>query len=253
MSKINFRSQILPHLVAIVVFLTISVVFYSPIFFENKVPQQGDVLHGFGAGQEINEYRKVTGEEALWTNSMFGGMPAYLISVLYPGEDVVQVLHNIYALWLPRTPSIVFKAMVGFYILLLVFGVRPYLAIAGAIAYGLGTFNLISLEAGHIWKVDAIAYMPLVLAGIHLGLKGNKIWGFTLTALGLAFELDANHLQITYYLMLVVLCYGIAMLVHAIRNKQLKNIFHQCGSRGGSSPAGRRHHRRKAMGCLPVR
>lgn len=229
MSRINFSKQwaasrILPHLVAVVVFLIITVIFYSPIFFENKVPRQGDVLQGLGAGQEINEYREATGEEALWTNSMFGGMPAYLISVLYPGEEVVNVLHNIYSLWLPRTPDIIFKAMISFYILLLAFGVRPYLAIAGAIAYGLGTFNLISLEAGHIWKVDAIAYMPIVLAGIHLTLKSKRIWGFTLTALALAFEIDANHLQITYYLLLVVLCYGITMLVYAIRNNQFKEF-----------------------------
>lgn len=222
MRNISFKSQVLPHIIAIVVFLVITVVFFSPIFFGNKAIQQSDVLQGLGAGQEIKEYREATGEEPLWTNSMFGGMPAYLISVLYPGEEILNTLHNIYSLWLPRTPDLIFKAMLSFYILLLVFGIRPYLAIAGAIAFGLGTYNLISIEAGHIWKVDAIAYMPLVLAGIHTTLKGNRIWGFTLTALALAFEIDSNHLQITYYLLLIVLIYGIAMLIHAIRQHHLK-------------------------------
>lgn len=222
MRKINFKSQVLPHIIAVAIFLVITIVFFSPIFFGNKVMQQSDVLQGLGAGQEIREYREATGEEPLWTNSMFGGMPAYLIDILYPGEEIINTLHQIYSFWLPRTPDLIFKAMLSFYILLLLFGVRPYLAIAGAIAFGLGTFNLISLEAGHIWKVDAIAYMPLVLAGIHTTLKGNRIWGFTLTALALAFEIDSNHLQITYYLMLIVLIYGVAMLIHAIRRHELK-------------------------------
>ncbi len=220
--RIDFKSHILPHLVAIAVFLLVTVLFFSPIFFSNQAIQQSDILYGSGAGQEINEYRQATGQEALWTNSMFGGMPAYLINVLYPGEQIVNTLQDIYTLWLPRTPGLVFISMLSFYILLLVFSIRPYLAMAGAIAFGLGTFNLISLEAGHIWKVDAIAYMPLVLAGIHTAMRGHRIWGFTLTALALAFEINSNHLQITYYLLLTVLIYGITMLVYAIRQKALK-------------------------------
>ncbi len=229
MLRIQFKSQVLPHLIAIAVFLVITLVFFHPIFFGNKAIQQSDVLQGIGAGQEIKEYREATGEEPLWTNSMFGGMPAYLISVVYPGEGIVNTLQTIYSLWLPRTPGIIFKAMLSFYILLLVFGIRPYVAIAGAIAFGLGTFNMISLEAGHVWKVDAIAYMPLVLAGIHVALKGNRMWGFTLTALALAFEIDSNHLQVTYYLLLIVILYGVASLVHAIRVKQLQPLMLNVG------------------------
>jgi len=222
MLKIDFKKQVLPHVVAIVIFLVVTIVFFSPMFFENKSIQQTDVIMGLSSGQEIKEYRERTGEEALWTNAMFSGMPAYLISIRYEGEAIIDFMQNLYSFWLPRQAEVIFKCFLSFYIMLLMFGVRPYLAIAGAIAYGLGTFNIVSLEAGHIWKIEAIAYMPLVLAGIHLTYRGKLLWGFTLTALALALEIDSNHLQITYYLLLIVLIYGITMLVDAIKKKDLK-------------------------------
>ncbi|MDF9798014.1 hypothetical protein OKW21_003277 [Catalinimonas alkaloidigena] len=227
MPKIDFKKQVLPHLVAVIIFLIVTIMFFSPMFFENKTLQQTDVLMGLSSGQELKEYRERTGEEALWTNAMFSGMPAYLISIRYQGEAIIDFLQNLYSFWLPRQAEVIFKGFLSFYILLVIFGVRPYLAIAGAIAYGLGTFNIVSLGAGHIWKVEAIAYMPLVLAGIHLTYRGKLLWGFTLTAVALALEIDSNHLQITYYLLLVVLIYGIAMLVDAIKKKNLKPFVTQ--------------------------
>lgn len=227
MPKIDFKKQVLPHLVAVIVFLIVTIMFFSPMFFENKTLQQTDVLMGLSSGQELKEYRERTGEEALWTNAMFSGMPAYLISIRYQGEAIIDFLQNLYSFWLPRQAEVIFKGFLSFYILLVIFGVRPYLAIAGALAYGLGTFNIVSLGAGHIWKVEAIAYMPLVLAGIHLTYRGKLLWGFTLTAVALALEIDSNHLQITYYLLLVVLIYGIAMLVDAIQKKDLKPFITQ--------------------------
>ncbi|MFP4093731.1 MAG: YfhO family protein [Cyclobacteriaceae bacterium] len=222
MPKIDFKKQILPHLIAVGIFVLAGVLFFSPMFFENKVLQQNDVLQGVASGQEIREYRERTGEEALWTNAMFSGMPAYLIDIKYQGEEIINFFQEAYSLGFPRQAEVILKCFLSFYIMLVIFGVRPYLAIAGAIAYGLGTFNLVSLEAGHIWKIEAIAYMPLVLAGIHLTYRGKLLWGFTLTALALALELDSNHLQITYYLLITVIFYGIAMLVAAIREKNLK-------------------------------
>ncbi|MFP4341275.1 MAG: YfhO family protein [Cyclobacteriaceae bacterium] len=222
MPKIDFKKQILPHLIAVGIFVLAGVLFFSPMFFENKVLQQNDVLQGVASGQEIREYRERTGEEALWTNAMFSGMPAYLIDIKYQGEEIINFFQEAYSLGFPRQAEVILKCFLSFYIMLVIFGVRPYLAIAGAIAYGLGTFNLVSLEAGHLWKIEAIAYMPLVLAGIHLTYRGKLLWGFTLTALALALELDSNHLQITYYLLITVIFYGIAMLVAAIREKNLK-------------------------------
>ncbi|MFP4292268.1 MAG: YfhO family protein [Cyclobacteriaceae bacterium] len=222
MPKIDFKKQILPHLIAVGIFVLAGVLFFSPMFFENKVLQQNDVLQGVASGQEIREYRERTGEEALWTNAMFSGMPAYLIDIKYQGEEIINFFQEAYSLGFPRQAEVILKCFLSFYIMLVIFGVRPYLAIAGAIAYGLGTFNLVSLEAGHIWKIEAIAYMPLVLAGIHLTYRGKLLWGFTLTALALALEINSNHLQITYYLLITVIFYGIAMLVAAIKEKNLR-------------------------------
>jgi len=229
MAKINFKQQILPHIIAVVVFLIVTILFFSPMFFSGKVIEQNDVLQGVASGQEIKEYRERTGEEALWTNSMFGGMPAYLINIKYQGEGIINFFQNVYSFGFPRQAEVILKCFLSFYILLVIFGVRPYLAIAGAIAYGLGTFNIVSLEAGHIWKIEAIAYMPLVLGGIHLTYRGNLVWGFTLTSLALALEIDSNHLQITYYLLITVIIYGIAMLVDAIRKKQLQPFLIRSG------------------------
>lgn len=219
MPKIDFKKQILPHLIAVGIFLIATILFFSPMFFENETIQQNDVLQGVASGQEIREFREQTGEEALWTNSMFGGMPAYLINIQYKGEGIINFFQEVYAFGFPRQAEVILKCFLSFYIMLVIFGVRPYLAIAGALAYGLGTFNIVSLEAGHIWKIEAIAYMPLVLGGIHLTYRGKLLWGVTLAALALALEIDSNHLQITYYLLITVLFYGIAMLIHAVREK----------------------------------
>lgn len=221
MPKIDFKEQVTPHLLAVAIFILVTVVFFSPMFFGNKMLNQNDVLQGIASGQELREYREANGEEALWTNGMFGGMPAYLISVRYQGEQVINAFQKALSFGFPRQAEIILKCFISFYILLIVFGVRPYLAIAGALAYGLGTFNIVSLEAGHIWKIEAIAYMPMVLAGIHLTYRGKLLGGFALTALALSLEIDSNHLQITYYLLLTVIIYGVAMLIQAIKNKDL--------------------------------
>lgn len=201
---------------------------YSPIFFENKSLNQNDILQGAGANQDIIEHREATGEEALWTNGMFSGMPAYLINVQWSGE-LTKYLRQVLSVGLPSPASHTFIAMLAFYILLLVFKVNPYVAIAGGFAYGLNTFFLISVEAGHIWKVSAISYMPLVLAGIILTFRKKYLAGFTLTAVAMAMEISSNHYQITYYLMLIVVIYGIFKLVDAVKNKTLSDFAKTIG------------------------
>ena len=228
MIKIDFRNQVLPHLVAVVVFLLITVLFYNPLFFENKNVNQNDVLQGLGAGQEIRDYREATGEEALWTNSMFGGMPAYLINTQWSG-DLLSPLRRGLSLWLPSPASVTFFGMLSFYLMLLVFGVRPYLAIAGSIAFGLGSFNVLSIEAGHMWKVWAIAYMPLVLSGVYLTYQGKWLWGFALTSLGLGLEISANHLQIAYYLFLLLLIFGLVFFIFTVKEKKWHQFFKATG------------------------
>jgi len=215
----NFRKYILPHIISIAVFVVVTVIFYSPLVFEGKIINQHDILRGVGASQEIIEFRKATGREALWTNSMFGGMPAYLVNMQWSGDLMLQV-HRILTIWLPGPAGATLVACISFYVLLLAFKVRPWLAMTGGLAYGLGTFNIISIEAGHMWKVLAISYMPLVLAGVHLTVRRKYLLGLATTALALALELRSNHLQITYYLLLLLLIYGTVQLIFAVRQGQ---------------------------------
>ncbi|WKV10967.1 YfhO family protein [Marivirga harenae] len=212
-----------PHIVAVVIFIIINIFMYWPIFMENQELNQNDVIQGKSANQEINEFREQTGEEALWTNSMFSGMPAYLINVQWSGELLKYIPRTIEKI-IPTPASHTFIAMLSFYILLLVFKVNPYLAIGGGLAYGLNSFFLISVEAGHIWKVAAISWMPAVLAGIVLAFQKKYLWAFIITALTMALEIRSNHLQITYYLLLVVLVFGLLQLIAAIKNKTLPDF-----------------------------
>lgn len=222
MNRSSFFGKALPHIVAIISFLVISIFMYRPIIFEGKVMDQNDINQGKGSSKEIVDYRDASGEEALWTNSMFGGMPAYLISLNWSGGQILHQAQKLLLLYMPRPVGENFIAFVAFYILLLTFGVRPYLALGGALAFGLSTFFIVSIQAGHMWKIRAIAYMPLVLAGIRLVFKRKYLIGFILTAFALAIEINANHLQITYYLFLTLMIYGIAELVDDFRNKDYK-------------------------------
>ncbi len=226
-SKILVKA--VPHIIAIISFLVISIFMYRPIVFEGKVMDQNDINQGVGAGSEIREYRQRTGEEALWTNSMFSGMPAYLISLNWSGGQILQTTQKILLLYLPRPVGENFVAFVTFYILLLTFGVRPYLALGGALAFGMTTFFVVSIQAGHMWKIRAIAYMPLVLAGIRLVFIKKYLPGFILTAFALALEINANHLQITYYLFLLLLIYGISELAGDIMEKKINEFLKKAG------------------------
>ncbi len=220
MKSINFAKNIFPHVVAVVVFLITTVSFFNPIFLDNKSLDQHDINQWKGSAHELIEYREQTGEEGLWTNSMFGGMPAYMINVSWH-DGIVGGFKSLLSLKLPHPVSNIFLAFISFYILLLAFKVRPYLAIAGALAFGLSTYMIIGLGAGHNSRIGAVAFMPLVLAGVHMAFNKKRILGVGVTALGLALELRENHLQITYYLFLIVLIYGAVQLYDAIKNKTL--------------------------------
>ncbi len=222
MGKIDFKKQILPHLIAVLIFSILCVFFYSPIIFENKTIFQNDALQGIAAGTEIADYRAETGEEGLWINSMFSGMPSYLINTRHYGEWFISGIRDVLSLKLPTPANYTFLAMLSFYFLLVVFKVRPYLAIVGAIAYGFGSFNLISIEAGHNWKVGAIATMPLVLGAVHATFYRNRYWGFIATIIAVGIQIRMNHLQITYYLFLLLLIYGGFQFFYMIKDNQLK-------------------------------
>ncbi|MGB3464851.1 MAG: YfhO family protein [Cyclobacteriaceae bacterium] len=228
MIKINFRQQVLPHLIAVIVFYLITLAFFNPVFFKGMEISQHDILMHEGSANASNDYRELTDEEPLWTNSMFSGMPTYLVGARYSG-DLIKYVHNIISLGLPHPVRLIFIAFVSFYILLLSFKVRPMISMAGAIGWGLNTYMLISIMAGHNAKVGAVAYIPLVIAGIHLAFTDKRWLGFALTALALALHLRVNHLQMTYYLLIIVLIYGLIEMIIHFREKNSGSFFKTVG------------------------
>ena len=211
--------KILPHAVALAVFVVITLMFFSPMLSGKKL-KQGDTNNWLGAAKELIDYREQHGAEALWTNSMFGGMPAYQISVVY-GANLMRYVDRVVSLGLPVPASFLFLYMAGFYFLLLTMGVNQRVAILGALAYAFSSYFIVVIEGGHNTKAQAIAYMAPVVAGTVLAYRGRLLAGGAVMALSLALELYANHLQVTYYLMLALLLYVLAEGVHAIRSRTL--------------------------------
>lgn len=219
MKKFSLAAAV-PHVIAVLIFLLVTVIFFSPVFFNNKAINQGDINQFLWGSKELRDYRAATGEEGLWANSMFSGMPAYLVNLDW-SDGAITGMKRALALFLPHPISNIFLSFVCYYIMLLAFRVRPYLAVAGALAFGLTSYMIIGLSAGHNARIGAIAFMPLVMAGIHLAFSRKLTLGFAVTAVGLALHLRENHAQITYYLLLIVMAYGLVQLIMAVRAKQL--------------------------------
>lgn len=223
MKKLNFTGDVLPHLLAVLVFLLVTVFFFNPLFFDNKSLNQPDIVEWEGSSKSLRDFRESAGEEGLWTPSMFSGMPAYLVNVEW-SNGPVYAFKSILTLGLPHPVANIFAAFISYYILLLAFRINPYLAIGGAVAFGLSSYMIIGLAAGHNARIGAIAFMPLVMAGIHLVFSGKRWTGFGVTALGMALHLRENHAQITYYLLLIVIAYGIVALIEHIREKRFADF-----------------------------
>lgn len=224
MKKINFSKDVLPHGIAIGVFLIVTIFFFNPVFFDNKVLNQSDITQWEGSSKAMRDFRAQTGEEPLWGPSMFSGMPGYLVNVVW-GNTAVDILKGILSFKLPHPICNIYLAFVCYYIMLLAFGIRPYLAIAGALAFGLSSHLIIGLSVGHSSRIGAIAFMPLVMAGVHLVFSGKRILGFGVTTAGLALHFRENHLQITYYLLLILAAYGIMQLVVFVRANKTQEFF----------------------------
>jgi hypothetical protein len=215
--------KIFPYFIAVFAFVIISLAYMNPVL-EGKRLQQTDIIKHKGMSKEIFDFREKTGDEPLWTNSMFSGMPAYQISVLY-NANLIRHIDTVFRLGLPFPAAMVFLYMIGFFILLMVLRVNPWLGLAGAIAFGFSSYFFIIIEAGHNSKAHAIGYMAPVVAGVILAFRGKYILGGIITMLFMALEIRAGHPQITYYLMLLLLLFGIAEFVSSIRNKQLLHFF----------------------------
>jgi len=209
-----------PHVLAALFFVVLAVAYFAPIVFNHQTLAQHDITQFQGGAHETQQWAAEHGHEPLWTNSMFSGMPTYLISVHFPGDLFVYVQKAV-ALGLPAVVSNLFVALLCGYVLLVALGVRPLVAVAGAVALGFSSYNLAILAAGHNTKSWALAYAPLVLGGLMLALRRNKWLGAALFTLGLTLNVRANHPQITYYLGLLVVIYGIIELVAAVRAGRL--------------------------------
>ncbi len=204
-------------------FVLITLVYFSPIL-EGKRIKQHDIEMYKGMSKEIVDYREATGEQTLWTNSMFGGMPAWNISVS-SNSNLLKPFARILSVGFPHPIGAVFISMLGFFILLLVMDCSVWISLIGGLAYGFTSYLFIIIGAGHNSKAMAMAYMAPVIAGILLTYKGKYLWGSVLTAIALALEVRAGHLQITYYLLIIVLCLIFGVLVRSIREKQIGSFI----------------------------
>jgi hypothetical protein len=226
MKNFNFK-QLIPYLSAVVIFVVITMMYFSPLL-EGKKIKQSDITQFKGVSKEIVDFREKTGQEPLWTNSLFGGMPAYQISVLYKG-NLLQHLDKLMQGFLPYPAGLVFLYMAGFLILLLVLKVDKWLAIAGAIAFAFSSYLFIIIEVGHNSKAHAIGYIAPVLAGIILTYRGKYLLGGIVAAIFLSLELLTNHLQITYYMMMTVAVFLVSELIFSITEKRLPGFAKASG------------------------
>jgi len=213
--------KFLPDVVVIAVFAIISFAYFFVPITQGKILYQHDASAGVGAAQEMTEYQNRTGETTRWTNSIFGGMPTYQMSPSYQSTDGLSQVMNAYHLWLPDNVWFLFAYLLGFYILLRAFDFRQSLAALGSVMWAFSSYFLIIIAAGHLWKVMALAYLPPMIAGVVLAYRGRYLSGFIVTALFTAFEIKANHVQMTYYYLFIILFMVIAYLVKSIREKQL--------------------------------
>ena len=211
----------------IVAFAVIVLVYFSPIIQGKRLSQNDIVMHK-GMSKELVDFKEETGEQSLWTNSMFGGMPAWNIGVSQ-GSNLMTFVNKILYCGFPHPIGAVFISMLGFFILLMVLDCKPWVSFIGALAYGFTSYLFIVIGAGHNSKAVAMAYMAPVIAGILLTYKGKYLWGAALTAIALALEIRAGHLQITYYLLLMVVCIVIAELVEMFKTKQYMHFFKASG------------------------
>ncbi|NNE55035.1 MAG: hypothetical protein HKN32_03370, partial [Flavobacteriales bacterium] len=223
----NSLLQAIPHVVAVLVFVIISSVYFSP-YFSGYELDQGDINQFLGMSKEIADHKALTGEHTLWTNQLFGGMPTYQISPDTSG-NWVRGIEKVIKLGLPRPVGIMFMGMLGMYILGLCVRVNPWISMIGGVAFGLASINVLYIGAGHMSKVNAIAYMAPVLGGVLLTLRGKLFIGGAVTALFLALQLTANHLQMTYYLVFLVLFAGIAEAIKLFRAGKMDYLLKAAG------------------------
>lgn len=219
--------RILPYFTAVLLFILVPSIYFLPVFQGLRL-YQPDINHYVAVAKEIFDFRTRFHSEPLWTNSMFGGMPAYQVSILHPG-NLVRYLYLFLAGWLPFPVSIVFLYCLGFFILLKTMNVNTWIAIAGSFGFAFSSYLFITLEAGHNSKANAIAFMAPVLAGVILSFNGKRFTGSVLFCVSLALELYSNHLQITFYLLMLIALYFCFKFIYAVKDKYVVSFFKTSG------------------------
>jgi len=209
----------------VLLFAVISFAYFYPADTEGRILYRHDSSAGRGLGHETSEYQEATGEVSRWTNSVFSGMPTYQTAPSYDSTSLLSDIMQAYHLWLPENVWFVFAYLLGFYILLRAFDFRWYLATLGAVVWAFSSYFFIIIAAGHLWKVMALAYLPPMIAGILLAYRGKYLSGLAVTGIFTAFEINANHVQMTYYYFFIILCLAIGFLVDAIRQKRYMHFI----------------------------
>jgi len=223
----NFNlKQCIPHIVAMLLFVVASLLYFSPVL-QGKQIKQHDISQYIGMSKSFKDFNKTADEETYWADAGFGGMPTYQLGAKYPHNYIKKL--DLLLRFLPRPADYVFLCLICFYVLLLVMKVDWRYALLGSFAFAFSTYFLVILGAGHNSKIHAIAYFPLVLAGIFLVFRKKYLLGFILTAIAMGLELNANHPQMTYYLLLLVLVIGLVYLTDAVKKKELKHFFTSIG------------------------
>lgn len=214
----------LPDVLVIVLFAVIAFAYFMPADIDGRILYRHDSSAGRGATMELSRYHEETGEVTRWTNSVFGGMPTYQMAPSYSSDNLLQKAIAAYHLWLPDNVWYVFAYLLGFYILMRAFDFRRSLAVLGSIIWAFSSYFFIIIAAGHLWKVMALAYLPPMIAGVVLAYRGKYWAGLVVTAIFAAFEVKANHVQMTYYYLFVILLMAIAFMIDAIRKKQWAHL-----------------------------
>ena len=216
-------------IITVVIFVVISFAYFFPADIDGRILYRHDSSAGRGAGIEMTQYKEKTGEATRWTNSLFSGMPTYQMAPSYKSGSVLSHAEKAYHLWLPENVWYLFAYLLGFYILLRAFDFRKSLAVLGSVIWAFSSYFLIIIAAGHIWKVMALAYLPPMIAGVVLAFRGKLIPGFIITAIFTAFEVHANHVQMTYYYLFIIFFMVLAYLYTAIREKKMKQFWKAVG------------------------
>ncbi len=219
----------LPDVLVVLLFAVISFAYFFPADIDGKVLYRHDSSAGRGMGREASEFNERTGDITRWTGSVFCGMPTYQITPGYKSQSCMTDIVSAYHLWLPENVWFLFVYLLGFYIMLRAFNFKTYLAALGSVIWAFSSYFLIIIAAGHLWKVMALAYLPPLIGGIVLAYRGKYLWGLFVTALFTAFEVYANHVQMTYYYLFVILFMVIAYLVDAIRQKKMAQFLKATG------------------------